>query len=316
MYSFSELKTVIARMAQRSLDNDYKNNVVGDYINLSLQSLYNIYDYWPELRDQHTFTTVDGTALYYMPKHFDKPFRFYDITNDNPLTISTEEEYYDANQANVNNSVKADADTVYPKEVVGVRVQVSTSGSTVKVKSSSSSDSAVTVRIEGYLDSAFLIIGYENIIVTGTSYVSGSTTFYKITHVSKGSDSIGYITVADSSSNVLAEIDSIERVLRYKAFRLGRIPDDSTTSIKVLFKKSFRKLVDDNDYPFAESDNYIIFNSASLSFEQSKEGVDKAAMLKQRAEAELRLLLTNVQGSLGPDYQHKMVSSSMQAHRR
>lgn len=314
------MKEQTATIVQRSGDTDYKSDI-GAWTNLSLLTLYNSYDYWLELRGgPHNFTTVNGTAVYYMPGDFDKPLRFYDITNDRPINIKTEEEYFDANIANVADSVKADADTAYFTEVVGVKVQVSTSGDTVRAKSSSSSDahsSSLTrqVTVEGYLDSNLTIVGTETINLSGTTAVAGTTTFYKILNVSKSGDTTGYITLENSSGTTLSTLGQYERVARYKAFRLGLIPDDSTTNMRILYKRRLRRLVNDGDYPFVECDDYLVFNSVALSLQQDKETLDRAVMMQRMAKTAMREILINQMSILGPSYQHKMVSSIAQAHR-
>jgi len=314
MLNYTELKTHVATLAQRSGDTSYITDI-GVWINLAQDHLFKIYDYWDALKAQIDFTTVDGTALYFFPADFHKPFRMYDITNNRPINIVDELPYFDANIANIADAVEADPNTAYIKEVSGVKVQVSTSGDTVQAKSSSASDTSVDVRVEGYLDSGLTIVGYEDITVTGTTAVAGTTTFYKILHVSKGADSVGFITLEDSSAVDLAILESIQRVSRYKAFRLGKIPDDSTTSIRVLYKKKLRKLVDDDDYPFVDADEYLINQAYAYALNQEKESESREQLVQQRANTALSILLSSEQDSYGPDYQKKWVNSMAQAHR-
>jgi len=314
MYNFKEIKENVATLVQRSGDTSFITDI-GVWVNLSLLTLYNSYDYWLELKGTHNFTTVDGTPLYYMPSDFDKPMRFYDITHDKPISIKTEEEYFDANIANIADANESDADTAYFKEVVGVKVQVATTGDTLQIKSSSASDAADTVTVEGYLDSALTIIGYETIALTGTAYKAGTTTFYKILNFSKNTDSTGYFTLADSSDNVLATLGQNERVARHKAFRLGQIPDDSTTNMRVLYKRNLRKLVNDNDYPFVECSDYLVYNSVSLALQHDKETLDRAVLMKSFADRAYASILSNQNNILGPSFQHKWINAITQAHR-
>ncbi len=316
MYTFSELKSNIATLVQRSGDTSYISDI-GVWVNLSIQNLYNSYDYYDELKNVHNFTTVDGTARYYMPSDFEKPLRMYDITNDKKITWRTYEGYFDGNIANIADANESDADQVYFTEVVGVKVQVATTGDTVQAKSSSTSDTTQIVRVEGYLDSGLTIIGYDNITLNGTTAATATSanTFYKILNVSKSADTVGYVTVENSSGTDLTTLDSVQRVSRHKAFDLGRIPDDSTTSMRVLYKKKFRKLVNDNDYPFIECDDYIIYNATALSLQQNKETLERAVMFEKKAQEAKNFILLNQNTKLGPDYQHKMVSNITLAHR-
>ncbi|HEY9874583.1 MAG TPA: hypothetical protein V6D12_14180 [Candidatus Obscuribacterales bacterium] len=316
MYNFDELKDNVAKLAQRSGDSDYESKI-GIWLNLSLETLYNVYDWWLELRERYDFTSVDGQADYGMPPQFDKPLLFWDRTNDKLITIRTEEEYTKDNLANINDSTEGDVNFGYLIGVSGAKKQVSTSGSTVKAKSSTSeTGSGITVRIEGYVDSDLSIVDYENIVVTGTSYVAGTKTFYKILHFSKSGDSEGYITLADASSNILANLGSKDRVGHHKIFRLGLIPDDSVTNYRILYKKKFRKMVNDYDYPFVEADEFLTLNSLGYALSEEKETSERAVLVWNKAKEALNLILTNQQMKHGPEYQHKMVSVFAQAHRR
>ena len=145
--------------------------------------------------------------------------------------------------------------------------------------------------------------------------MGGKRTFYKILGFSKSGDTTGYVTLANSGGTTLATLGQYERVARYKAFRLGLIPDDSVTNMRILFKRKLRRLVNDNDYPFVECDDYLIFNSVALALQRDKETIDRAVMIGQMAKKAFIEILTNQQSSLGPEYQHKLVSSIAQAHR-
>ena len=314
MYNFTELKNNAAVILQRSGDTSYKTEIE-TWMNLSLFELYNSYDYFLELRGTYDFTSVDGTAVYYAPNDLDKPLRVYDITNDKKISIKTEEEYFDANIANIADAEEGDVDTLYFTEAVGVKAQVATTGDTTEVISSSASDTAIVVRVEGYLDSSLTILGYENITCNGTTAVSGTTTFYKITRYSKSGDSVGYISLRNSSSTVLAILAQTQRVSRHKVFRLGLIPDDSVTSYRVLYKKMFTKLVNAYDYPFIECDDFLIYNSASLGLQQSKETIDRATMLQNMAQYAKRGILLNQMSKLGTSYQHRIDNAFTSAHR-
>ncbi len=314
MYTFAELKNNVAVIVQRSSDSSYKSEI-GTWINLALQELYNSYDFFLELKGEYDFTTVDGTSLYYMPLDFGKPIRVYDLTNKKKINIKTEEEYSDGNISNIANSTEGDVSTLYFTEVVGVHKQVSSSGEKVKVKSSSASDTSVTVRIKGYINSDLTIVGFENITLNGTTFVESANTYYKILGFSKDSDSVGYITLANSSSIELGVLGSIDRVAQYKAFKLGKIPDDSSTNIRVLYKKKFDKLVNDYDYPFVECDDYLIYKAASLALQQEKETLDRALMMERMAKTAKYNILQQQTSQLGTDYQHKAVNIFTQAHR-
>jgi hypothetical protein len=318
MYNFSELKTEVARLVQRSGDTDYLTKI-GTWLNLSLEFLYNSYDYFQELQDVHNFTTVASTESYFMPSRFNKPLRILDLTNKRQLHILTEEEYVDGNLAAI-----ADATTVTVPDkariygVDGVIRQISTSGDTVKALSSKSTDTgSVKVRVEGYLDSALTILGYEDITLNttdSTTAVAGTTTFYKIRHVSKSGDTNGYVTLQDSSSNVLVNLGQKERVAHHKVLKLGLIPSQAN-SMRILFKRTFTKMVDDNDYPFVEADGFLIQEAMGYAVSEEKDMLERAQAIWGKSKESWRLLLSNQNSKLGPSYFNRLESSLLQAHR-
>lgn len=318
MYNFGELKEKVGILVQRSGDTDYLTKI-GVWIQLSHKLLAEIYDYWFDLQDRYNFTTIDGQEDYPLPNNFDKPFRLYDITNNNKITIETEEEYFDDNIANIADAVEGTSDIARIYGTVGSRVPISTSGDTVEVKSSYATEpTAVVVRVEGYVDSSLLIIGYENITIpttASTTFVVGTTTFYKITHISKSINTTGYITIAKSSGTTLETLSPIERVSRHKVLKLGLIPDDSTTSMRLLYKKTPFELVSDYDYPFTECDRYLIMDA--VGWAQKQEGKDQQAEFTWgKATEALKVLLAGQNNKLGSDYQHKITSKWTSAHRQ
>lgn len=314
MYTYKELKERAAVLLQRSDDSTYLTKI-NTWINFGVKRLYDSYDYYDELKGVHNFTTVDGTIKYYLPSDFGVPFRLYDITNNKKINPEVEQDYFDANIANIADATESDAETYYFKEVVGVKVQVATTGDTLQAKSSSASDTAVTVRVEGYVDSDLTILGFEDIVVTGTTAVAGVKTFYKITHVSKDKDSVGYITLEDSSGTDLGILTSIDRVLRYKVIELRLIPDDSVTSMRMLYKKKYRRLVNDNDYCFVEADDFLIWNAVAIGRTEEKERGDLIQDATARAELAFNGILEQQGNSLGTDYQRKMETTFNQAFR-
>lgn len=316
MINFTEIVTQVGRMLQRSGDEDYAT-LIKDWVNWTHQFAGQAYDYFAELEGIHNFSTVASTEEYFMPTRFDKPLRIVDLTNDIKLTIKTEEEYYDENLAIISAASEESGPSIARMYgVSGVIKQISTSGDTLQAKSSASENTNVTVRIEGYVDSALTILDFEDITVTGTSATTATSpkTFYKILHHSKDIDSSGYITLEDSSNNDLSILSSIQRVAYHKVMKLGKIPDQAN-SMRVLLKQAPKKLVDNNDYPFIDADDFFILGSAAYGLLQEKETIDRGNVLFSKANEKLTLLIADRQRRLGPDFQHKIVSPLIQSHR-
>lgn len=317
MLNYSELKDETVKMVQRSTDDTDYLAKAGTWVNFAQNFLYDSYDYYQELFDEHSFTTVDGTEEYYMPNRFGIPLRIYDLTNDSRLTILTREDYFDGHVSNIGDSDEAEAPQfAMLSGVKGIKSTISSSGITLQAKSSSASDTSVVVRVEGYIDSARTILDFEDITVTGTSATTASSpkTFYDIVHVSKSKDSVGYITLEDSSGTDLAILTSIDRVLFHPILKIGLIPGQAN-SMKVLFKRRINKLVNDNDYPFIDADEFIIAYAAGYGRLQEKESMELSEQLFTQADEAYVRLRTRVNNQLGSDYEQRIVSPLMSSHR-
>ncbi len=316
MKNLSEIVNDVGVLVQRSEDSDYLTKIKV-WINLSHKLLSEIYDYWIDLKDRYSFSTVDGTENYGLPTRFDKPLRLYNLTSKKKIVWITEEEYSDGNISNLVDLTEGNPSYARLFGSQGSLVSIPSSGSTVQVKSSSLSDSGgIKIRINGYIDSNLLVEDFEDIVINTASpisYVSGTKTFYKILHISKASNTVGYVTVADSLGTVLEYLAPIERISRHKILKLGLIPD-SAYSMLLLFKKTVGELVNDYDYPFTECDRYLTFDALGWALKQDKDD-QRAELAWGRAAEALKILLTNQNSKLGPDYQNKILSVWLSAHR-
>ncbi len=319
MYTYSELISKVAIILQRSGDATYLPKI-GDWINFAQEYAFKAYDYYAELEDTYTLATVSGTEAYYLPSSFDKPLRIYNLTNSTKLTMWTEESYEDSNLSNIlnlNTSVPTKARLF---GISPINNTIAAIGITCKAKSSSLSDTAgYIIRIEGYIDAAMTVIDYETITITPgtpTTFATATTpkTFYKITRITKSADTTGFITVANSAGTTIALIASTERQSRYPVLKLGLIPD-GVYSIRILYKRRTNKMVNDNDYPFIDADEFYINYAVAFGLSEGKETIERAEQLWGRADKVLLDVIRNQQTRLGEDFQHKMVSRSSQAHR-
>lgn len=319
MYNYSELVSKVAIILQRSGDATYLAKI-GDWVNFAQDYAYKAYDYYAELEDIYTFTTVASTEGYFMPSSFDKPLRVYNMTNPNKLQIWTEESYEDSNLSNIANSNIGTPSKARLFGISAVNTTIAATGITCQAKSSSLSDTGgFIVRIEGYIDAAKTVIDYENITITPgtpTTFATATTpkTFYKITRITKSANTVGYITIANNSGTTIAIIACTDRQSRYPVLNLGIMPD-AAYSMRALFKRRINKMVDDNDYPFIDADEFYVNYATGFGLAEGKDTLERAAQLWQRADKVLLDVIRNQQTRLGEDFQHKMVSRSAQAHR-
>jgi len=318
MLNYSELKLAVARIVQR--DNETVptgdtafSTKIGDWVNFAQDNLANSYDYFPQLQGVFNFATVADQEDYFMPADFDKPLRIYDITNDNKLTMNTEVGYFDSNIANIIDVNTGQPQTARLYGTKGIKRALATAGSVISVVSSDAADTTQVVRIEGYIDSDDETLAFEDITLTGTSTATGSTTFYDIPRLSKSADTTGFVTVTDASANEIAVMTSIDRVMEYNVLKLGLIPD-AAYNMRTLYKRRIRKLVDDNDYPFIDADNFYVSEAAGFAKQYDRDTEQATLHFNKAAEAR-NMLIINIQNGLGPDFQHKFATQFSQAHR-
>lgn len=317
MYNFGEIVSRVQVLSQHVNDADYATKIQ-TWVNLGQDFAFNYYDFWAELQAIYTFSSTNNLEKYYMPSNFDKPTRLYDFTNNNKLSWITREAYVDANTASVSSSATGQPQYASLYGISAVAYQ-NTSSFKVQVKSSSISDnSGITVRIEGWLDAAKTILGHEDIVISTsipTTYIPGVNTYYGLTRCVKSADTIGYVTVANDTLTVLATIAPYDRQSRYPVLWLGLIPN-ATISYNMMYKQRIHKMVDNNDYPFADLDDYLICYATAFAFQEEKEAQSRADDMLKMAQAFLDKAVQNEMAKMGTDYQKKFVPSTAQAHRR
>lgn len=318
MFTNAELKTKIANLVQRSGDAAYITKIQ-DWLNFAQDYAYREYDYYAELECSYSFSTVISQEAYYMPALFSMPLRLYNLTNNSKLTIQTEEVYTDSNLGSITGVTKGAPGFGRFYGISPVNRSVTTP-ITIKAKSSSLQDTTKpVVRVEGYVDSALSILGYDTITInsaTPTTYQvsDNGISFYGFTKIAKSTDTTGYITIADNSSNVLATIMPNERASRYTVLKLGLIPDQ-VYSMKVLFKQHINRMVNDNDYPFIDADEFFVNYSYAYALSEEKENVERIPLIFDKAKDCLMAVIRNEQTRLGESYQHKITHTLSQAFR-
>lgn len=322
MFTYTELKNEIAKLAQVQGRGSGQLDKIGVYLNLAQDFLYGVYDYFTELQATYDFSSVDGREDYPMPNDFDKPLRIKDLTTPKDITITTEEEYVDANLSAVADSDEGTPDKARIYGMSGITGVFPSTGAVVFLKSSSASDTDVVVRVEGWVTGDKTTLGFESITLNGTTEVYGQITFYGITKVSKSKQSDGYITLytninvagGGSVTSDKAYIPPLDRVFFQKVLKLGLIPDDAY-DYRVWYKRKIRKMVNDYDYPFIDADNYFILDAWGWTLAQQKETAGRAKEVWDKAKEALEVILRNQGAKFGPDYQHKIINAFTKAHR-
>lgn len=319
MYTLSELVNNSAILAQRQGDTAYMA-LFPIWLNMGQMYAANKYDYWSELQAGFwSFSSKANQEAYYMPSDFDKPYRIYDFTNNLKPTMITRENYSDANISTLSN---AQVSVPQYAMMYGINaIAYLPSGDfTVKVNSSSSQDTSNPVCfIEGWLDVAQTILGSTSITINSanpTVFVvdPNNTTFYGITRFTKSANTVGFISLENNNNVLLATIAPVDRDSRYPVLYLGLIPQ-ATYKYEVLYKRKVKRMVNDNDYPFAEIDDFLTTYAASYAYSQEKETAERAAQMLALSEKLLDMAIVNEMSKLGPNYQQKFTNQTAQSHR-
>lgn len=307
-----------AILAQRQGDSTYAT-YFPIWINMGQLYAAKKYDFWQDLQNIYNFASAANQETYYMPSDFDKPTRIFDLTNNLKPTMITRENYFDANISTISNAQIGVPNYTMIYGVSAVNV-VPTSAFTVKVNSSSSADTTNPVCfIEGWIDAAQTIIGSTSITINSaspTSYVvdPNVVSFYGITRFTKSSNTTGFISLQTNSSVLIATIAPEDRVSRYPILYFGLIPA-GTYNYRTLYKSTVKRLVNDNDYPFTELDDFLTTYAASYAYSQEKENAERAAQMMKVAEGLLDQAIDNEVSKLGTSYQQKFINLTAQSHR-
>ena len=279
----------------------------------------NKYDFWSELQSTYNFVSVANQETYYMPSDFDKPTRIFDLTNNVKPTMITREQYFDANISTISNAQTGVPNYAMLYGINAINV-IPTTGFTVQVKSSSIADSNNPVCfVEGWLDSAQTILGSTSITINSaspTSYVAdpNAVTFYGITTFTKSAATTGFVSLADNSGTLMATIAPVDRGSRYPVLYLGLIPVGAY-NYRTMYKRKVKRMVNDNDYPFGDFDDYLATYAASFAYSQEKETADRAAQMMGTANKLLDEAIRNEMDKYGTAYQQKIQNLTAQSHR-
>jgi len=234
------------------------NSIIDSYINLTLQEIndpawafeqigirgYN--HLWTFLRRKNTFSTVDGTEFYQLPRDVDKISIIRQTTSPVRLRYLPDDVFYryEPNPTEEGNPLYY---RIWEEEGVSTVLAVA---DTITVVSSSSSDtSSFKVSIVGYNASGYL--QSEELSLNGTTTVNGALTYVadKPIRISKSAKTTGYITVKEASgATTLVVLGPEERSPRFKKIGLYPIPSSAIT-IYLEYYTRLRQLVNDSDTP-------------------------------------------------------------------
>ena len=224
-------------------------SVIGVYLNSRLTEVRQRLNIFGTERTDYTFSTVAGTANYVMPDDFGKETNVLDITNNIELKRDSTQ-FWARNNANDIDAQGQPRKYTILTDVV--RTQP-TSASMITVVSSSGSDSG-TIHVRGLVSG---VERSENIVLNGTSDVTGLISFDRILGLSKDVLSTGTITVsANSGASILAYMAPNQLVSRVTVMKLSEIPNGVVT-IQVVYLTKQLPMVSAYDYPNVDCDEAL-----------------------------------------------------------
>lgn len=318
MFTLSELVSNCATIAQRSGDTTY-STYFPIWLNMAQDYAASKYDFWSELQATHNFTSIANQEAYYLPSDFEKPTRIFDLTNNLKPTMITREQYFDANIASISTDQVGVPQWAMLYGINAINV-IPSVPFTVKVASSSTADTNNPVTyIEGWLDPAMTILGSTSITISSaspTSYVAdtNAVNFYGITRYTKSANTTGFISLQNNSSVLMATIAPVDRESRYPVLYLGLIPQGAY-NYRIMYKQKVVRMVNDNDYPFADLDDFLTTYAVAFAYSQEKESADRAAQMFTMADKFLDQAISTEQSKYGTNYQQKFTNLTAQSHR-
>lgn len=218
--------------------------MIKDEINRALADAANRHD-WRELRRIETnglsFSTT--SSYFYCPSYVATALGLIDLTSKEFLEAS-QLEYLAWQAPSIFNTAGkpiqwADAG------ISATLVDFSATPETLNIVSSSSADTSQTVRVSG-IDSNNVPLS-EAVQLNGTTVVPTVNTYAMLESVSCDSNKAGIITYSGVTSlTTYGRIGPDEKTVRYKKLRIFQ-PAATANSLALLYKKTVRKLIYDQD---------------------------------------------------------------------
>ncbi len=177
---------------------------------------------WSFKQRKTTLSVASGEDEIELPKDVGEPYMILSSLEPYILT-SIDEDDFDRLEPNPQESASPKVIMLFEQE--GVNTQLS-AASTVTAVSSSSADITQKVLVKGIVSGE---VDYEELSLIGTTSVTTSKSFTKITSVTKSDITSGRVTITDSGAVTLLVMSPLEKVIRLRKARLYPDPSASLT---------------------------------------------------------------------------------------
>ena len=200
---------------------------------------------WKQTNTAHTLTLVSGTQNYVLPNDFYKEVAVYDVTNGVDIPVIDLDEMYRYNGDTISSSGAVDSCAIYSDAAIAQP----SAASKLAITSSSASDSTQTIQIRGIASGSEV---YETQTLTGTSAVSSTNTYTRITGISFDAARAGTVTITSNSAAVTNATIPMEMLdVRYNLMKFHYVPTAAAT-INVPYIIKPLPLSQDYDYPLID----------------------------------------------------------------
>jgi len=237
--SFSVLKTNIGNMIQDSSSSMSTN--IGVWINNRYRDVISRYE-WEELIINQSLTASATVSAYALDADVGNIMFINDVTNGCYLAGNTEQQFYEEHYDTFDDT--GTPERYFTKYDV-VKAQPA-SAEKPTVKSSSASDTTQSILLRGISSNAEV---YETISLNGTTAVTASNSYTRITGISKSSSTTGFISIMHNNESTLFSLMSRELLeSQYRQLHIHPIPTgDIVYHIKAV--RRILELSQTYDYP-------------------------------------------------------------------
>jgi len=262
MLTAGELALRIATKLQIPPTDTYVTKVIPRFLNDAYNFIWDS-SLWDELvADDFDYTIPANTSIFILPKQYDVILRAYNSETGDPIKLVDRSSFADRAYS---------VGTVYTKDFIldsitaltpsPVQTQLVTAQ---RVTLKSSSTDTVKIFIRG-LDADGERVS-EIVTLNGATPVSSSLTYSAIEAWSKTArPTLGFISLMDASSNVLATLGAWETTSAYPRYQIDG-ENSQDFAITLTCKKAFIPFENEFDYPFTELDEPLIHRATMLGW--------------------------------------------------
>lgn len=240
MNTFGELKNSVAKHIKDPSTS--RQTLAGTYINYIYETIWNSHLWKDAIIFDEPVSIYANNPIFALPSTIQKPLAITNRAISSMVTSYSLQEFLTRFLSGISTTGAITGYSAAGNR--GVLKDLSAAG-TIKVVSDSTSDTADVLVIGRDANGSKKV---ETLILNGTTAVAGTVTFTHIDSFVVQNQTVGTVTLTDSSDNVLDRLDFDAKCNSHKLYRLGYIPDEDGL-LYVTGKKRFVPMINDYDCP-------------------------------------------------------------------